>query len=389
MSKVSIIIPCYNQARFLPKAIESCLAQTHADVEIIVIDDGSPDDTSAVAACYASAHANVRCIRQKNTGLPGARNRGLSEATGEHICFLDSDDWFEPEKIARQSALLDANPSVGWTYCDITSVDEHGAPMPDQYPIADSKRRLSGNLFDSLIHCGYFQPHTVMIRRSVLDAVGAFDPALGGYADYDLWLRVACSGHAAVFIPERLAAYRIHSASMSRDGEHMQSARLGAFKNLVRDFPDRAARGLALLQQAVIDHHESGRVLAQSPAAPSADLLAQIHERAELTIRWRAKLEAGLALAAIRQNAAATKLMLEAVHSVQSCAMPDVIIEALIETAGQLAPLDAGRARYLLGLGRQLAADLGVAPAVARADEVAASFPAQTVSNTQRQTAGA
>lgn len=141
--------------------------------------------------------------------------------------------------------------------------------------------------------------------------------------------------------------------------------------------------------QTELGHLRKRNVELENNPAVNPDLLARVHERAELTIRWRAKLEAGLALAAIRQNAAAAKLMLEAVHSVQSCAMPDVIIEALIETAGQLAPLDAGRARYLLGLGRQLAADLGLAPAVARADEVAASFPPPAVSTAQRQTAGA
>jgi GT2 family glycosyltransferase len=375
MTKVSIIIPCYKQAHFLAQAVDSCLAQTHSDVEIIVVDDGSPDDTAAVAGRYAG-RPGFRYIRQNNTGLPGARNRGIAEATGDYICFLDSDDWYAPEKIARQAALLDANPALGWVYCDVTSVDESGRPLSEQFSIAESKRLLSGNLFDSLIHCGYFQPHTVMIRRGVLDQVGVFDPELGGYADYDLWLRVAGAGFDAVFVPERLAYYRIHSASMSRDGQHMNAARLGAFRKVVALFPERAARGLARLQQAVIDHHESGKWKSQVPAAPSADLLALIQERAELTIRWRSKLEAGVALASLKQSAAAAKFMIEAVQSVQTCAVPEVIIEALIETSAQLAPLDIGRARYLLNLGRQLAADLGNQPACARAEEVLASFPA-------------
>ena len=248
MSKVSIVIPAYNQARYLAQAIESALQQTHSDIEVVVVDDGSTDETPAVNERYLS-NPYFRSVRQTNTGLPGARNRGISESTGDYLCFLDSDDYFLPEKVARQAAMLDASPELGFVYCDITTVDETGQPVTEQFSVANTQRELSGNLFTSLMLGGYFPPHTVMIRRRVLDLVGTFDPDLGGHADYELWLRVSGAGFKAAFIAERLVCYRTHPDSMSKDGLHMAETRLAAFRKLVRLYPDSMSMGLHRLQE--------------------------------------------------------------------------------------------------------------------------------------------
>src|SRR5712672_3063531 len=126
MPKVSIIIPAYNQARFLGVAIESALRQTFSDLEVIVIDDGSTDQTRQVAAGFGD---RIRYIHQDNTGLPGARNRGIRESSGEYLCFLDSDDFYHPDKLQRQVELLDADPEIGFVYCDIVTTDEAGQPL--------------------------------------------------------------------------------------------------------------------------------------------------------------------------------------------------------------------------------------------------------------------
>ncbi len=252
MSKVSIIIPCFKQAHFLGEAIDSALTQTHPDLEVIVIDDGSPDHTSAVAAGYV-ADPRFKYVRQENRGLPAARNRGIEESTGDYLCFLDSDDTFAPTKVARQAALLDADPSLGFVYCDIVTTDEKGCAVPDQFSIASTQRELSGNVFGSLMLGGYFPPHTVMIRRSILDALGGFDPELGGHADYELWLRVSGAGHRAAFVAEALANYRVHGGSMSKDGEHMHATRLATLVKMARLYPERFASGADLLQQSMSD----------------------------------------------------------------------------------------------------------------------------------------
>lgn len=259
MTTSSIIIPAYNQARYLSQAIESALCQSAAIVEIIVVDDGSTDETPEVVARYAR-HPSLRAIRQPNAGLPAARNRGAREATGDYLCFLDSDDWLAPDKIRSQAAILDADPDVALAYCDIVTVDEAGQPLPEQYTVAQAGRVLSGDIFPSLMIGGYFPPHTVLLRRDVFTEAGGFDPTLGGHADYDLWLRVAAT-HRAVFVEERLAYYRTHPTSMSKDGLHMSESRLATLCKVARQHPERAGAALHALQQLNQELHQANQWL--------------------------------------------------------------------------------------------------------------------------------
>lgn len=370
MPQVSIIIPAYKQADYLGKTIESALAQTHPDVEVVVIDDGSPDETPQVAARF-SGRAGFKYVRQENTGLAGARNRGIAESSGEYLCFLDADDLYLPDKVSKQAALLARNPGPGFVYCDLTTIDEHDRPVPDQFHVAALKRGLCGDIFPALITGGYFPPHTVMIRRSVLEQVGNFDPGLGGYADYELWLRVACAGFKALFVPERLVLYRRHSANMSKDGQHMGETRLAALRKMARQHPDLAGRGLDQLQQTITELTMANNWLQQKvaqspayqkvPAAPVADQGENLRDL-QTTVAWRSKLEAANALLALRQPAAATKLLLEGIKTVETCRNSWITLEAVVEIGAKLAPLDAGRAGYLLKLAVQLAGQLQAAP---------------------------
>jgi hypothetical protein len=273
MSKVSIIIPAYNQARFLGRALGSALEQQGVDVEVIVVNDGSTDETPAVIARF-QADPRLKCIHQGNAGLGAARNRGLAEATGDHVCFLDSDDFYDPQKCAKQAALLDADPELGFVYCDFVTVDENGAPKAGQGSINQLNRGLSGNIFPALALGGYFPPHTVMIRRAVLDAVGYFDLELGGHADYDLWLRAAAT-HRALYLDEKLASYRDYGDSMSKDGDHMMQTRRGALRKIARLQPDLAGEALHQLQQACEDVFHANQFLRETcdraaTAAPAA-----------------------------------------------------------------------------------------------------------------------
>lgn len=377
MTSVSIIIPAYNQAGFLAQAIESALGQTHPAVEVVVVDDGSTDRTPEVAASYRD-RPKFKYVRQENQGLPGARNRGLAESSGAYLCFLDSDDCYLPEKAARQASLLDEDPELGLVYCDITVVDASGQPAREQAPVAENQRALSGDIFESLMVSGYFPPHTVMIRRSVLDQVGPFDRALGGHADYDLWLRVAGAGFKAAFIPERLALYRRHGGSMSRDGLHMEATCVGALRKIVELYPDRSAAALRHLQSRIHELHLSNKWLRERTDNPGAQAdNAALRARLEATVLWKSKLEAGIALAACGQKDAAVRLMVDGVKAVQSCRIPEVILQALLETCASLGPLDPGRARYLLGLASKFAAAGGRSAEADRAARMAAALEAQ------------
>jgi GT2 family glycosyltransferase len=248
MSKISIIIPAYNQASYLDRAITSALGQQEADIEVVVVDDGSTDNSPEIIARYQT-EPRFKSVRQPNAGLAAARNRGLVESTGKYICFLDADDFYTPDKCAKQAALLDANPDLGFVYCDFTVVDENGVPQAQQGSVREIQRTLSGNIFPALAQSGYFPPHTVMIRRQVLDRVGHFDLELGGHADYDLWLRAAAE-HPALYLDEKLASYREHGDSMSKDGDHMAHTRQATLRKISRLHPDLAGTAIDLLQQS-------------------------------------------------------------------------------------------------------------------------------------------
>jgi glycosyltransferase involved in cell wall biosynthesis len=256
---VSIIIPAYNQAQYLRQAITSVLTQTWRDVEIVVVDDGSTDETSSVVDEYCD-DPRLRVIEQVNEGVGAARNRGIRESRGKYLCFLDADDWYHAEKVARQVAQLEAAPEVDWVYCDIIEVDAQGRPASD-YSVGRMRTVLSGDIVESLLIGGYFPPHTVMVRRSALDGVGGFDRDLDGNADYDLWLRLAISGRRVEFLPERLAYYRRYDGQMSGDPVRMRETRRSALLNVARAVPDRTAAALVELQALNEELHAANQWL--------------------------------------------------------------------------------------------------------------------------------
>ena len=178
--RVSVIIPCYNYGRFLPEAVASVQAQTMADLEVIVVDDGSTDETPTVLAGIHDSR--VRTIRIANSGISGARNAGLDLATGEFIAFLDADDRWVPEKLERQVRLLDQEPSVGMVFSNFSRFDESGTFPKTQFdfipelaniptrPAPDGGRVIRDDPFARLIGLGQFATwlQTVIIRRSLV-----------------------------------------------------------------------------------------------------------------------------------------------------------------------------------------------------------------------------
>jgi len=242
MPLVSIIIPCYNQGRFLDTAIRSALAQSHQDVEVIVINDGSTDETEQVASRYEH-DPRFHLINQSNSGLPAARNRGIRESNGLFLNFLDSDDWLESDMVRSLVAILDENPSIGFAYCDIQIVPADDS-SENPYSVGKARQVINGDIFDSLIIGGYFPPQTVLIRRSVLDKIGNFDEMLGGHADYDLWLRAAVHGYKALYLDKKLAHYRMHGQNMSLNWQHMQATRKASLAKIAILFPDRLSEAV-------------------------------------------------------------------------------------------------------------------------------------------------
>ena len=183
LPRVSVVIPCYAQAHFLPGALESVLAQEGASVEAVVVDDGSPDDVRAAAARYPG----VRYVHQRNQGLSAARNTGLRESSGEYVVFLDADDRLLPGAIAAGLACFAEHPESAFVYGDFRYMNEDGAPLSRR-----ERPPLEVDLYGGMLVRNHVEMiSTALFRRSVLDRLGAFDLALRSAEDYDLLLRIA------------------------------------------------------------------------------------------------------------------------------------------------------------------------------------------------------
>jgi glycosyltransferase involved in cell wall biosynthesis len=204
---VSIIIPCYKQGHFLSEAIESVFDQTYPNHEIIVIDDGSPDDTSQVASRYAG----VRLIRQENQGLSGARNRGISVSHGEFLVCLDADDRLLPGALESGLTCMAQRPESEMVCGRYRVIREDGAPSD---VVSDL---CAGDLYLGLLAKNCIGPVApVIFRREVFDKVGGFDTNISPASDYDIYLRIArrCPTHRHEGI---VAEYRAYNSSMSAD----------------------------------------------------------------------------------------------------------------------------------------------------------------------------
>ncbi|HUU46416.1 MAG TPA: glycosyltransferase family A protein [Acidobacteriota bacterium] len=211
---VSVVLPTYNGAGrgYLAEAIASVLAQTYPHRELIIVDDGSADDTPALLANYAQP--GVRIVHQLNQGLAAARNTGIHHATGEYICFLDDDDRWLPEKLERQVRFFGecerrSGGRVKLVFTPITLIDERGRAVGRQAHTA------RGDIYESLFTTNLVDsPSSVMIKRDVLDAVGSFDPALRSIEDLDLWIRIA-QDYEIHSMDEPLVEYRVHTNKLS------------------------------------------------------------------------------------------------------------------------------------------------------------------------------
>ena len=208
---VSVVIPTYNYAGYVGEAIDSALAQTAPPHEVIVVDDGSTDDTPAVLARYAG---RVRVIRQANAGLSAARNAGIRAAGGEWVAFLDSDDAFHPRKLERQLAAAVRRPDLDLIATQAFSTEPRAWAEADDPPL----RPVTAE--DTAVRTP-FSPSSVLVRRRCFDAVGLFDPDLRSVEDRDMWVRVIARFPAAVLVAP-LTWIRQTPGSMSRNPERME-----------------------------------------------------------------------------------------------------------------------------------------------------------------------
>jgi glycosyltransferase involved in cell wall biosynthesis len=207
---VSVVIPTYNRAKLIRETLDSVLAQSIHDIEVIVVDDGSTDDTASLIDGYGQ---NVRYLRQENAGQGAARNRGIHAANSDYIAFLDDDDLWMANKLEKQMPLLLNDTSIGWVYCDAEVFNGKTGLRLSKY--SQINHPYSGSVAKPLILRDFIASPTPIVRRAIFNKVGYFEETAlrkNGrcYAeDWDMWLRIA-AGYPLAYIPMALARYRIH-----------------------------------------------------------------------------------------------------------------------------------------------------------------------------------
>lgn len=230
MSKVSVIIPAYNREKFIARAIQSVLAQIYGDYEIIVVDDGSTDNTANIVKQFGG---KVKYILQPNGGSASARNRGIKESQGEYIAFLDSDDFWVPEKLNEQVKVLDNNPNVGIVYAKMPIVNEKG----EQVGMKPSQP--SGKNFKELLEIwGDIPTSTVLTRRECFDKAGFFDTSLKTMQDIDMWLRIARLYDLYEIEGKVLAYYYRHSGQITQNRIKVYEGLVRIYTKIYKTFDD-------------------------------------------------------------------------------------------------------------------------------------------------------
>lgn len=222
---VSVVIPTFNRARFIGTAVQSVRDQSHACTEIVIVDDGSTDDTAQVVAALGEG---IRYVKQANAGPAAARNRGILEATGDLVAFLDTDDRWLPDKTALQVDILRRNPSVALVSADMAIEDGTGARLVDSNFVLRQLQTLFADLDGQpvpdaprlLLKVNYINTSTVLARRDVLLAMNGFDTRLRYGEDLELWLRIAAR-HAIACVPSVQEIRVEHASNVTKSIEPM------------------------------------------------------------------------------------------------------------------------------------------------------------------------
>ncbi len=211
LPKVSVIIPLYNRGQFIAQTVQSVLDQTYPNIDLIIVDDGSADNSREVLQQFADKIKLLEHPGRVNKGQSAAINLGIQSSESKYVAILDSDDLFAPEKIALQVDYLEKNQDVGLVYGNGCAIDEHGKKL---YPIYEDGHQENSDPERILMDCYFLLPNNSLVRRKVLEKVGGFDEALRSAQDHDMAIRVAEVTKLA-YIDKELFYYRRHGDSIS------------------------------------------------------------------------------------------------------------------------------------------------------------------------------
>jgi len=262
---VSVVVPCFNVANYVDDAIRSIQEQTYPAIEIIVVNDGSTDQTQQHLDLHAKSDDRIRIVSQQNRGVSSARNAGLRLARGEFVCFLDADDVLLPDKTEKQVLFLRNKPDADLVYSD--------------YFDGDARLDLIGlvairipdcDLIDAFACRNWLAPHVCLVRRELLKRVGEFDETLHGAEDWDFWIRCAKAGRFG-YLPGTVAIYRSHAAQSHHNAAMMFAAGMRVIKKQFRSDSRRYRKALAAFYEVnakyrwnARDHFKTGLYMALS-----------------------------------------------------------------------------------------------------------------------------
>jgi glycosyltransferase involved in cell wall biosynthesis len=264
ITKVSVIIPAYNRSAYLGEAIQSVLDQTFQDFELIVIDDGSTDNTKEIVKGFLDTR--VRYLYQENSGVSSARNMGIKAANGEYIAFLDSDDIWLPENLELKVNLLDSRPDVGLVCSDAYVVDNSTKATfgrfwgKNRFKYSGNPRKVTRHPLKDLLYRNCFiMPQATMIRSQVFTAVGGFDESLPTSEDWDLFVRIVQRFPIEV-IDTPLLKIRRHSTSLSKNKEKVYRGATFAINKAIRSGSFSREELNILKKRLALEHCKYGRL---------------------------------------------------------------------------------------------------------------------------------
>jgi len=211
-ASIAIIIPAYNASETLLETLDSVLKQTRSDWEVIIVDDGSQDDTAAIANQAATQDNRIRVVTQTNQGVSAARNTGVHSAQAEWLLFLDADDWIAPNYLSQMTAKIEENASLDVVHCGWVRV------APDGFLVYGKPVPQFTDLFSTIARYCPFAVHACVVKKDIFNRAGGFDTSLKTCEEWDLWQRIARQGTRFGGIPNVLAYYRMRAQSLSGDG---------------------------------------------------------------------------------------------------------------------------------------------------------------------------
>jgi glycosyltransferase involved in cell wall biosynthesis len=262
--KVSVVMLVLNGRRFIREAIESIVAQTYRNLELVVVDDGSTDGTGDIVKLFMS-RIDIRYVRHsENRGIAFSVNDGIRNTTGDMISFLDHDDLWFPNFVETQIRYLEEHPDVGMVHSDFRTIDAEGKILEESMCRCRNIMEPSGHIFRDLFMRNRICANTVMIRRECLTRCGGFDERLR-WGDYHLWMRI--SRHYKIdFVPEVLTCYRQHATQSTRSDPDDEPVPLQALRYIIEQYPE-------------VPKELGERVVRQRMASLYLDLAYKWHER--------------------------------------------------------------------------------------------------------------